>query len=58
MIEKLLTTKQLSERFGVTGQTTYNWRQEGMPFKKYGKLVRFDLKEVEVWLEKRNGGKK
>ena len=29
-----------------------------MPFKKYGKLVRFDLKEVEVWLEKRNGGKK
>ena len=29
MIEKLLTTKQLSERFGVTGQTIYNWRQEG-----------------------------
>ena len=58
MIEKLLTTKQLSERFGVTGKTIYNWRQEGMPFKKYGKLVRFDLKEVEVWLEKRNGGKK
>ena len=58
MLDRLLTTKELMEYFHVTRGTNYNRRQEGMPFKKYKKKNKFDLKEVEVWLEKRNGGKK
>lgn len=57
MLDRLLTTEELMEHFSVTRQTIYNWRKEGMPYKKYVKLVRFDLREVIDWLEKRDGNK-
>ena len=58
MLDRLLTTKELMEYFNVTRGTIINWRKEGMPYKKYGTIVRFDLDEVMEWLDKRNGGKK
>jgi excisionase family DNA binding protein len=49
----LLTTKDIMGIFKVTRTTVSDWRKQGMPFKKYGKLVRFNLEEVSSWLEKR-----
>ena len=56
--KKYLTTKELAKIFSVTTRTVVNWREAGMPYKKLGRIVRFDLKEVLAWSEKRNGGKK
>jgi len=44
------TTKELCERLRVTRQTIGEWRKLGMPFEKFGKLVRFDYDEVKKWL--------
>lgn len=48
-----LTTKDLCERLKITRQSVYDWRKQGMPYKKFGKLVRFEYDEVKAWLEKR-----
>ena len=56
--KKYLTTKELAKIFSVTTRTVVNWREAGMPYKKLGRSVRFDLDEVLAWSEKRNGGKK
>jgi phage terminase Nu1 subunit (DNA packaging protein) len=52
-MEKLLTTKDVMEIYAVTRTTVTDWRKQGMPFKKYGKLVRFDPNEISEWLENR-----
>jgi excisionase family DNA binding protein len=53
----LITTKELQEKLGVTSVTIWRWRKEGLPFKKIGvKSIRFDLAEVEAWIEKQNSG--
>ena len=49
----LISTKELCELVGVTRTTINNWRKEGMPFKKFGKLVRFDKGEVMKWLDEK-----
>jgi excisionase family DNA binding protein len=49
----LLTTKEIMSIYKVTRTTVSDWRKEGMPFKKYGKLVRFNFEDVSLWLEKR-----
>ena len=50
IIKNLLTTKELQEEYKVTRQAIVNWRKEGMPFKKLGKLVRFESEQVRKWL--------
>ena len=52
-MNELVTTKQLCDRLKVTRQAIQNWRNEGMPFIKYGKLVRFEYEKVIEWLENR-----
>lgn len=52
MSEKL-TTKELCTIYKVTKTTIENWRREGMPFEKLGKIVRFNQEEVEQWLKNR-----
>jgi excisionase family DNA binding protein len=52
MSEKL-TTKDLCKIYKVTKTTIENWRREGMPFEKLGKIVRFNQEEVEQWLKNR-----
>lgn len=52
-MKKILTTDELTDYLSVTRQSVYNWRKEGMPYKKLGSLVRFDLDEVLSWLEEK-----
>lgn len=53
-VNNLLSKKQLSERLQVSVTTIDRWRKQGLPYKRAGvKLVRFDLSEVNEWLEQR-----
>lgn len=52
-MEEMLTTKDLMRIYKVTRTTITDWRKAGMPYKKYGKIVRFDRNEVQRWLEER-----
>jgi len=45
-----ITVTELCKKIGVTRTTINNWRKEGMPFVKFGKLVRFNELEVMEWL--------
>jgi excisionase family DNA binding protein len=49
----LLTPNQVAEVLGVKLSTIYQWTHEGyIPHVKIGRLVRFDLRVIERWLEK------
>ena len=45
-----ITDKELREILKVSRQTLLAWRNKGMPHKKFGKCVRYDLHEVLKWL--------
>ena len=53
-MDNLITTKDLCNLLKVTRQTVANYRKEGMPYKKFGILVRFNKDEVNEWLENKN----
>lgn len=48
-----ITIKDVCERLQVSRQAIYDWRKQGMPCYKFGKLVRFDYEEVKEWLQNR-----
>jgi excisionase family DNA binding protein len=49
-----LTVKELAARWGVSTRSIYEWTATGgLPFKKRGRLLRFDWIEVDQW-EKRH----
>ena len=51
---KLLTINQLSEIINVKKKTLYDWTYKGqLPYIKLGRLLRFDLAEIETWLKRR-----
>ncbi len=55
MIQKrLLNITELSEMIGIKQGTLYVWVcQRKLPYLKVGKLVKFDLKEIDTWLEEK-----
>jgi excisionase family DNA binding protein len=51
----LITVKELAEQLGVSTITIHRWKKEkGLPFKKLGYAVRFDVDEVFEWMEETN----
>lgn len=50
-VSKLITTRQLSERLGVSRVTLTNWRKLGLPYIKLGYAVRYDVEDVMNWLD-------
>jgi Helix-turn-helix domain len=47
-----MTKQMLADHFGVCLSTIDNWRREaGLPEHRIGKVLRFDLLEVEAWVE-------
>jgi len=54
MSEKLLTMEELMQLLSVSRSTLDRWRKNGLPFKKVGRSVRFDYKEVRDWIDEIN----
>ncbi|MBU0534126.1 MAG: helix-turn-helix domain-containing protein [Candidatus Omnitrophica bacterium] len=53
MVEnKLLSITEMAEYLGIRVSTLYSWvSQKRIPYIKLGRLVRFDLREIDKWLE-------
>jgi len=50
---RLVGINELSEYLGIKKQTLYDWVWlKKIPYIKCGKLIRFDLKRIDEWLEK------
>jgi len=55
MQRRFLNIKELSDFLAVRPNTIYSWvSQRKIPCKKFGRLVRFDLKEIEEWIEQKS----
>lgn len=49
-----LTSEELQKYLNISRTTLWRLRKEGLPHKKLGhKTIRYDLEEVEKWLEER-----
>jgi excisionase family DNA binding protein len=48
---KLLTVKEVQELLNVSRFTVYRWRQQGMPYTQIKGSVRFDIDQVNAWIE-------
>ena len=54
---RLLNIKQLAHFLGVKEGTIYVWVcHRKIPFLKVGRLVKFDLRKIEKWLEENSIG--
>lgn len=48
----LLTSEQLAALLKISVKTIYRWVEEKrIPFKRCGRLIRFDLSEINRWLD-------
>ena len=54
MTQILLTVEELMEMLKVSRTTIYLWRKNGLPYKKVGRSIRFDYKEVRDWIDEIN----
>jgi excisionase family DNA binding protein len=46
--------KECSEYLGLSIKTLYQWtHQKKIPHYKFGKLVKFDLKDLEIWIKRK-----
>ena len=52
-MNKLLSPQELSAALNISIETVYAWTsQKRIPFIKMGRLVRFNVDEVNKWLER------
>jgi len=50
--QRLLNVKEVSELTGLSTNTVYAWvSQRRIPFVKLGGCTKFDLQEIEKWIE-------
>ena len=51
MRKQFIGVKELAEYLGIRVNTIYMWTfQKKIPYFKIGKLVKFDLEEIDNWL--------
>ena len=54
MERKFIGIKDLSQYLGLTKGTLYVWVcHKRIPYLKFGKALRFDLREIEAWVKKK-----
>ena len=52
MMRRLVSAAELSEYLGLPEKTVYRWaRAQQLPSLHLGKLVRFDLRDIDRWIE-------
>ena len=49
-MRRLITIKELQEKYSISRSTIDRWRREGMPSIKVGRGVRFDEETVDKWI--------
>ncbi len=50
---RLFTIREIAEYTGLSAYTLYNMTsQRRIPFVKVGRLVKFDLKVIDAWIER------
>lgn len=53
MDKRLIDIKELSDKINVSISTLYTWcSQRRIPYVKFGKLTRFDLKDINEWIDR------
>jgi excisionase family DNA binding protein len=51
MVERWLSVDEIADHIGIKKDTVYKWvRKRNMPFHKVGKLLKFQIKEVDKWV--------
>ncbi len=54
-MDALLTPQQIADLLGVKVSTIYQWTHQGfIPHAKIGKFVRFNMPEIEKWVQQRS----
>ena len=52
MEKRFLGIRELAEYLGITEGTVYVWVcHRKIPYLKVGRLVKFDIRKIEKWLE-------
>ena len=52
MERRYIGVKELEQYIGVSRNTIYSWIWlKKIPYSKFGKLVRFDLREIDGWVK-------
>jgi excisionase family DNA binding protein len=52
--KRFIGIKECAEYLGVTTGTLYVWVcKRKLPYIKMGRLVKFDLRKIETWVEER-----
>ncbi len=49
---RFLSKSALATHLGVNPRTIKTWREKGLPGRKVGRDVMFDLEEVNFWLDR------
>lgn len=53
MEKRYLNIDELSDYLGLSKNTLYSWVwQKRIPHSKFGRLVKFDRKAIDCWVEK------
>lgn len=50
-----LTERELAAKLRCSVAAVRVWRTQGMPVRRFGRLVRFELAPVLAWFERREG---
>ena len=51
MGERWLSVDEIADHLGIKKDTVYKWvRKRNLPFHKMGKLLKFQIKEVDKWV--------
>ena len=51
---RLLGIEETAEHLGITPNTLYAWvSQKRIPYVKIGRLLKFDPRDIETWIEGR-----
>lgn len=53
MSDSLLKTEQLAKVLNVSPRTVHTLREQGLPFIKLGRSIRFHLADVLAWIKSR-----
>jgi len=53
MVVEFLTEKELQRVLKCSLPGIRQWRREGMPCRRFGKLIRFELEKVLAWFEQK-----